>query len=277
MYERISSFLPRPIIDELRRQFIYNHIYIDERKFAGFMVLFTLLLSAGVSVICQYAFGLNILLTFIASAIGLFATAYLLLRMSSESKGKFVDTILPDALQLIASNMRSGLTTERSLFVAGRPEFGPLQYELRNASKRISSGERTDVALHGIALAINSTVLAKTMWLISRGIKSGGQIADLLFQLADDLKSQQALEEETRSNISIYVLLILFSAVFGAPVLFGISSFIVQILSKQMASAPQIDVDSLPTSSNLSNWCTMRNGCIPALDMYRRKNLKQKF
>jgi len=140
MYERISSFLPRPIIDELRRQFIYNHIYIDERKFAGFMVLFTLLLSAGVSVICQYAFGLNILLTFIASAIGLFATAYLLLRMSSESKGKFVDTILPDALQLIASNMRSGLTTERSLFVAGRPEFGPLEAELKATGRRIMAG-----------------------------------------------------------------------------------------------------------------------------------------
>ena len=251
-YERFSAFIPSSVLVELKKQFTYNHISVDERKFSGFLFVYSILFSLGVAVIGYYATELHPLIGFFGSFTGILGLAYLLLRMSSESKGKFVENILPDALQLIASNMKSGLTTERSLFVAGRPEFGPLQYELKNASKRISAGERVDIALNGISRGINSVILSKTLWLISRGIKSGGQIADLLFQLADDLKSQQAIEEETRSNISIYILLILFSAVFGAPVLFGISSFIVQILSKQLAETPTIDPASLPASGNLN-------------------------
>ncbi len=250
MYTRVSALIPKGIMQGLGRQFAYNHIQIDVRKFAGFLVLFSALLSIGIAANAFLFFAISPLVGFPVSFVGIIFTAYLLLKISSESKGKFVESILPDALQLIASNMKSGLTTEKSLFVAGRPEFGPLELELKNASKRIASGERMENALNGISEGINSSVLSKTMWLISRGIRSGGQIADLLFRLSDDLKSQQSLEEEANANISIYILLILFAAVFGAPVLFGISSFIVEVLTKQISTTPTIDVASLPTSSN---------------------------
>src|SRR3989344_1033636 len=251
MYARLSNVIPQSILDKFRKQLAYNHIRVDERKFVGFLLIYSILLGLGISFNLQLFFGINVLIGFVVCAVGIFGLAYVILKTRSESRGKFVESILPDALQLIASNMKSGITTERSLFVAGRSEFGPLQDELKKASKRISSGERIEDALSGISEGINSPTLAKTLWLISRGIKSGGQIADLLFQLADDLKGQQAIEEETKSNISIYILLILFSAVFGAPVLFVVSSFIVQVLSKQLASTPTIDASSLPSNSNL--------------------------
>jgi len=251
MYARLSAFIPRGVQDTFERELKYNHINVDERKFIGFLLVMALGIGVAASVLAGVFTDIHPLIGFLLGFFGAIFTTYLLLRLSSESKGKYVENILPDALQLIASNMKSGLTTEQSLFVAGRPEFGVLQYELRNASKRISSGEKVDVALRGIGDGINSGILEKTLWLISRGIKSGGQIADLLFQLADDLKEQQALEEETKSNISIYILLIFFSAVFGAPILFGISSFIVQVLSKQLAETPIIDEKSMPANSNL--------------------------
>ncbi|HLC92753.1 MAG TPA: type II secretion system F family protein [archaeon] len=251
MYARLSAFIPHGILETFATELKYNHVRIDERKFIGFLVVMAIGVGAIVSVASLLFEIAHPAIGFIGGFFGTVFTTYLLLRLSSESKGKYVENILPDALQLIASNMKSGLTTERSLFVAGRQEFGVLQYELRNASKRISSGEKIDVALRGIGDGINSPVLSKTLWLISRGIKSGGQIADLLFQLADDLKEQQAIEEETRSNISIYILLIFFSAVFGAPILFGISSFIVQVLSKQLAETPVIDAKSMPAGANL--------------------------
>ncbi len=71
------------------------------------------------------------------------------------------------------------------------------------------------------------------MWLIAEGIRNGGQIATLLVQLSGDLREENALRAEVSANISMYVLLIAFSACVGAPVLFGISSFIVGILAEQ--------------------------------------------
>ena len=168
------------------------------------------------------------------------------LSIAAESKGKFVESVLPDALQLVSSNMKSGLTTERALLMAARPEFGPLEIELRDASKRIMAGARIEDALNEIPKKIKSVTLERTIWLVSMGINSGGQIADLLIQLSDDLRDQIALKREISANISIYIMLIFFASAVGGPVLFGISSFIVEILTNQMETMPEINTSGLP-------------------------------
>ncbi len=238
VYARFSALIPDPIKGAFKQQLRYNKIDMDENKFVGFVIIYGFFLALGVAANISIFVKLSPLIVFPAAFLGFVSGTYLILKLGSESKGKFVESILPDALRLVASNMKSGLTTERALFVAGRPEFGPLQLELRDASKRIASGEKVDEALKSIGENINSNVLKKTIWLISQGIRSGGQIGDLLFQLSDDLKDQIALEEEIKSNVSIYILLILFAAILGAPVLFGISSFIVQVLTAQLALVP---------------------------------------
>lgn len=252
VYARFSSMLPKSLLEGFRKQLMYNRIDIDEHRFVGFLFLYGFFLAIGISANALIFLDITPSIVFPLSFVAFIGIAYLLLKMSSEKKGKFVESILPDALRLIASNMKSGLTTERALFVAGRPEFGVLQLELRDASKKIASGEKVEDALKGIGEKINSKVLDETIWLISQGIKSGGQIADLLFQLSDDLKNQNQLQDEITSNISIYILLILFAAVFGAPLLFGISSFIVEVLTKQLAQASQIDTQGIQATGNLA-------------------------
>src|SRR3989344_5295147 len=223
MYEKISTLVPKKILRTFTQELLYNHIEIDGERFTGFLFLYSFFLSIGIAANAFIFLELHPLIVFVVSFAGLIFLAYALMKMSSDSKGRFVENILPDALQIIASNMKSGLTTERALFVAGRPEFGVLQLELKNASKEISSGMPVEKALIGISEKINSVTLKKTLWLITEGIRSGGQISDLLMQLANDLKNQQALVDETNANISMYILLIFFAALFVTPVLFGIS------------------------------------------------------
>ena len=265
VYARFSALIPKPVLLEIKRQLVYNNIAMSEQRFAGFLLIYGASLGVGVAANAYLFLGFNPAVAFSLAFVAFTFLVYIILKLKSEAQGKFVESILPDALQLIASNMKSGLTTERALFVAGRPEFGPLQVELKVASKRISSGEKMEDALKGIGEKINSVVLAKTLWLISQGIKSGGQIADLLFQLSDDLKNQNAIQEEINSNISIYILLILFSAVFGAPLLFGVSSFIVQVLSKQIAQTPSLDISDVPASANLNIISGFASGGEPLL------------
>ncbi len=245
MYEGFAAFVPSGALEELKRQLRCNNIGIGEKRFAGFLLAFGASLGVAVALLAWPLLGIHSVIAFVATSFGFVFVTYFTLKLGSESRGKFVEFVLPDALQLVASNMKSGLTTEKALFVAGRPEFGPLQIELRNASKRISSGEKVEVALVGISERINSQVLEKTIWLISEGIKSGGQISDLLFRLSEDLKSEQAVQEEIKANIWIYILLILFASIFGSPLLFGVSANIVQLVSNQVSTAPKISTAAI--------------------------------
>lgn len=238
IYKRVAAVIPKRLVMAFKREMDYMGIEISGKRFVGFLLLYIFFLSLGLALNLFLFFGLNFFLTFIFFFCLFFGGTYLWLSLTAESKGRFVEKILPDALQLIASNVKSGLTTEKALIVSARPEFGPLEIELKRASREIMAGENMDKALLKIPEKIKSVTLERTIWLISMGISSGGQIADLLMQLADDLREQNTIQQEIRGNISMYIMLIFFTAAFGAPVLFGVSSFIVQVLAVQMDRIP---------------------------------------
>src|SRR3989344_241862 len=240
VYERIGSLIPRNIAMAFADQASYMGFEIPEKRFIGFLFIYVFFLSIGLAINTLLFLRINPLFSF-PFFFGFFiAMVYMWLNIAAESKGKFVEKILPDALQLVASNMKAGLTAEKSFLVSARPEFGPLEIELRRAAKKIAAGERVEEACAGISEKIKSRTLERTIWLISEGIKSGGEIGDLLIELSDDLRDQESIQGEISANISMYILLIFFAAAFGAPLLFGISSFIVQILASQMANIPSI-------------------------------------
>jgi hypothetical protein len=236
VYERIASLLPDRLVNWIKEQLVYVGIDLDEQRFAGFVLAFGAGISAAIALNAYVFLGFPFMASFVLSFAVFAGGTFFWVNSIAESKGQFVEKILPDALQLIASNIKAGLTTERSLFISARPEFGPLSHELRETSKRIMSGERIEKALLNISRKIKSKVLERTMWLITQGIKSGGQISDLLIELSDDLREENALKAEIQANVSMYVMLIFFSATLGAPLLFGISSYIVGVLAEQTGS-----------------------------------------
>lgn len=246
VYERLSLIVPKNIRTWIEAQLAYSSLDIPTEKFTGFIlwigISFAILMTGIIFALTKF----NPILSFIVSFFLIIGAILFLLTNSADAKGKLVEKILPDALELIATNIKSGLTTERALLASARPEFGALSKELKYASKSILSGERVEIALLEISKKIKSNTLDRTMWLISEGIRNGGQIANLLIQLSNDLREENALKSEVGANISMYVMLIFFSAAFGAPALFGISSFIVGVLSNQSAGgaiSPELSLE----------------------------------
>jgi len=233
VYERVASVLPKSFRKWFQREVTYVGIKIHPERFVGFIFSISLLASFAVAVIAFLLEGFNPLISFPIALLVILGGSIYVLNAIADKEGKLVEKILPDALQLIASNIKAGLTTERALIVSAQPEFGSFSEELKETSKRILSGERMENSLLLISKHIKSTVLDRTMWLIAQGIRSGGQIASLLTQLGADLREENALKSEITANISMYVMLIFFSAVFGAPMLFGVSSYLVGVLSSQ--------------------------------------------
>jgi flagellar protein FlaJ len=145
-----------------------------------------------------------------------------------------VDEVLPDALQLMSSNIRAGLTTDKALLMAARPEFGPLEYEIRRIGKETIAGKTLTEALQKMNDRIRSRNLERTVDLIIQSIKSGGKLADLLDQTATDLRDQQIVQKEISASVLMYVFFILIAIGIGAPALFSMSSFLVTLLTKNM-------------------------------------------
>ncbi len=234
MYQRIAAILPKSFVNWIQSELDFVGIKVDERQFAGFVVSFGIGLSIAVAINLQVFLELAFPIGFFGTLIVFVGGMLFWINSVAENKGKFVERILPDALQLIASNIKAGMTAERALMASARPEFGPLSEEFKNASKKVFAGTPFDTALLEIATKIKSPLLKRTIWLLTQGIKSGGEIADLLLQIGSDLREENAIKDEIQGNVSIYVLMIFVAAAFGSPLLFGMSSIVVGTLSEQM-------------------------------------------
>ena len=236
MYRIFTKIMPKKLRDSYIEILKYNNIKINSESFLGLLIFLGMGLSLGLSFFISYVYHINYFLMFI----GLFLVTELFifsfLNLKADNKSKFVENVLPDFLQLMSSNLRAGMTTDRALLLSAREEFGLFQEEINRLGKEISTGKEIDVALIDLSHRIRSEKLEKTVLLLVNGIRSGGQLAELLDQTAYNLRSQKVVEEKIRSNVLMYVIFIFIAVVFGAPLLFGLSTYLVEVLTKNIAS-----------------------------------------
>jgi flagellar protein FlaJ len=262
-YRGISSLLPATYSARIQQLLVYCDLEIPKEEWVGFSLLFSLFLSIPISILIYIVFLHNIL--YLIGLIFLFFIIFQIvllvaLELTATSRGLFVEEILPDALSLIASNLRSGMTTERAVLLSARSEFGPLEKEFRMAAKRILAGETIEQALKGISIHIKSKLLERTMELLVESIKSGGEIAKLLEEISMNIRDLQIMKKDIRASVMSYSIFILMAAGFGAPLLFAISTSLIETIIKLTANI------RLPPPTVLSQMPTfIRIGAAPAI------------
>jgi len=148
----------------------------------------------------------------------------------ANKRAAIAEEMLPDALRLISSNLRAGIIPEKAFIESARPEFGPLSEQIKEAGKSMMLGKEIKDALNRIPEKINSSLLRKTIILISEGIIKGGNLANLLDGLADDIKSSLMLKNEIRAQVTSYIMFIFLALGIGAPLLYASSLFLVETL-----------------------------------------------
>jgi pilus assembly protein TadC len=241
-YENLSRLLPKKMRQDFKQLIDYSNIRVDSDNFLGFIITFALTFSF---IIAYSTYTLDLIspiLGFIGSFIVIGLFFYLFIAFSVDSKTRAVEEVLPDALQLMSSNIRAGLTTDKALLLAARPEFGILAEELRRVGRETMTGRNFAYALLKTTKRIKSENLNRTIDLIVNSLKSGGKLADLLDQTSNDLRDQEMVRKEISASVLMYVIFIFIAIAFGAPLLFAMSSFLVKILTKNMA----IIAESMP-------------------------------
>lgn len=233
-YYHIVRIFPRKFRKSFQQAIRYSSIKLDSDDFLGFIVMFGLVAGLFLGLLME-SFGiLSLLFGFTLSFALVEMFFYLMITFSIDAKTKEVEDILPDALQLMSSNVRAGLTTDKALLLAARPEFGSFGEEIRRVGRETMTGRDLASALMDTTNRIKSDHLSRTMDLIVNSIRSGGELADLLDQTSMDLRDQQMIQKEISAGVLMYVIFIFIAIALGAPALFAISSFLVEILSKNI-------------------------------------------
>jgi hypothetical protein len=177
---------------------------------------------------------------------------YLNKKLKDSAKIKKMEGIFPEFLQLMASNLRAGMTVSRAMLLSSREEFAPLDGEIMRVGKDITTGKDIESALSDMSKRIGSEKINKTISLIISGIKSGGDLATLLEETAVNIKEREFIEKKSASSVLMYTIFIFFTVAIGAPALFSLSSVLVEILSKLLSNIPAVTTASVNVPFTLS-------------------------
>lgn len=223
-------------------------------KFAGSkrtpqrFVNYNFIISIVVGLAAALVFSQYLLIAFVAGFAVVFVMLHGLLILAVERRTKFIEGILPDALQLMAANIKSGFIPSRAMLLSSRKEFGPLSDAIKKAGKEMMTGKSVQDSLEEIPRNIKSEVLDTTMGLVIKGIKSGGQLVSLFEETALDMRRKESIKKEVKANVLMYGMFIGFAGAVGAPVLYALSTFLVSTIGQigQLTQIPQEMATNLP-------------------------------
>jgi archaellum biogenesis protein FlaJ (TadC family) len=172
-------------------------------------------------------------------------------KMQKSAELRKMEEIFPDFIELMSSNLRAGMTIDKALLLSSRKEFSPLDKEITILGKDIVTGKDISLALIRMAERIQSEKIRKTIDIIISGIKSGGNISVLLEETAVNMRERAFVEKKAASNVLMYIIFIFFAVAVGAPVLFGLSSALVQIMTNILSTIPP-STQSLPINAPIT-------------------------
>lgn len=218
----------------------------EEKGIIKKLILITTVISIAVSTLILIFYR-----NFLMSILGFFGTYILILLyayfkkvLKRRARIKKLEEVFPDFLQLMSSNLRAGMTIDRAMMLSSRPEFAPLDDEILQTGKDITTGKSIEMSLLDMSKRINSEKINKTILLIISGIRAGGDLAVLLDETAVYMRERGFVEKKASSSVLMYVIFIFLAVSIFAPALFSLSTVLVEILEEILSGIPT----DLPTN-----------------------------
>jgi len=223
VYGIVGRLISREWVLKVEDMLSMAGVDISPETFTGMVILFVFGLPIPIFIFLSKA--MSDLAIIIAIGVMVFDSliVYVLLRMRIDNRSKQIEEVLPDFLQICAANVRAGMSIERALWFAARPEFGLLSEEIANTTRRTFGGEPFTQALKKLAKKFESRQLNRTINLLIEESSSGGEVATLLDKCAWDARQVQILHKEISEMMLMYVIFIVFASCIGAPMLYGLS------------------------------------------------------
>ncbi len=274
VYRRIASIAPKGLVSHIRKEQMLAGVHADPIDVAGGWLLLYLLyglVTAGAYAVLVHRAGpwsmSDYIMLFDIFLAGLVACA-IVLEMSTyysiRGRASKMESVLPDFLLLVASNLRAGMTPFVAFTRAARPEFGELSVEVTHAASNLSSTASLNDALDELSKRFDSTILRRVVVVFKKGVRSGGKLASLLVSSAEDIRRIHDLQSELVISTRTYAIFLGFIIIIIMPFLLALSGqFVAMFLQVKAQTAtagisvshaiPMFSGDILVTTTDMTN------------------------
>ncbi len=238
MSKLLHEFLERAGHDETPKEF-NNKVLIADVIIMGVFSLLVIIFA----IIKGSAFGnvlIIILLLWTIVLLGLYLISLMFIFIYFDIKiyqrTKQIEDVLPDFLQLASANISAGMPIDRALWFAVRPRFGVLAVEMEEIAKATITGSELEDSLITFTKRYDSRILKESMNLIIAGLKSGGEIAELLTKISENIQATKIMKKEISASVMTYVIFIAIASIVAAPGLFALSAQLLNIITSIASS-----------------------------------------
>jgi flagellar protein FlaJ len=235
--DRIYYSLAKPFIGPVRKRLSVLLKYagegVDPERWLGHTM------AVGLAVFIVLGFILysfipslySVLAIVVVSFILLVFSSYMLLFFKAENRGKAVEKMLPNFLNLVASNVNSGMTPFQAVKASSRREFGILKDEIDKAISLSAGTMSFNEALVDMTTRIKSKMFRNVVELMIEGMRTGGPLVVLLEDIARYITESLDLRREMATRSRANILFISFIILFGAPLLSAVSINFIKTLT----------------------------------------------
>ncbi len=213
------------------------HIPIFAVLFAVSLLLSLLILYVGAQTFYGtphfYTVLLISVLTFILPLAGYLYIEYRRIRQ--------MERMFPQFLRDLADAQRAGMTLPQAVVSVSKVHYGPLSEEVRKMANQISWGVPFDEALTRFAERSGSNMIKAAVRLILEAYMAGGDIASILYTVAEDSKKVHLLREERKTRFSGFIVTMY--AVF--LIYLVLVSILLNTLIPELPTLPQVGGESV--------------------------------
>lgn len=156
-------------------------------------------------------------------------------KIKIKKKVRDVERNLIFALRTLLVEIKSGTTLFDAISVVGEGHYGAVSEEFNNAIEKINTGTAEEVALEDIASRNPSLFFRRAMWQLLNGLKTGGDISNVVSVMVDTLAKEQ-LNQVRKYGSSLRMLSLIYMMLGVIIPALGLTFLII------LGSFPQIEI-----------------------------------
>ena len=219
--------------------FTYNYIYEFFGSYINMNFIYKFIIIYLTYLIYNY-------IVYYILVLGFFFHHHSIFRKKEEE----IEKDLPEFIDNLVSNLKGGISLEKALLKSVRADQIALLSEITLINEKIMMGMNVMESLKEFRLRFDSQIISRTFFLIEEGIKGGGNLANPLEKISENLKKIYLLNDEIKSNAGGFSVVIKMIAIGVAPVLFALArtllGFIGDLFGLLSKSGEFISVSGVP-------------------------------
>lgn len=227
----LRNYLMKAGIDEVPFRF-FGGLFFSTIFFTivtYFALIQKLVASYNALVIMMTAFTYIVVVALGLSAV-IILGIYFYLNIRIYNRTKKLEDKLIDYLTLVSTNLKGGLSFEKSLWVSIKPEFGILAKEVGLVSKKVLTGNDLAEALIEFSMKYDSPILKRSVNLIVGEVESGGTIVQVIDKVIENLRKTRMLKDEMAASTVTFMIFIGAIVTVISPALFALSGQLLKII-----------------------------------------------